>query len=430
MIPRLDSRKKGFRPWQNLWLVLVLIVCLGTCVVAVNSWSLMRGMDSQSARLCDSASAAYRQDGAAELKSALEVLEQGVGIRVLLSDKNGRDLVSGEDVSGTLKTRPGRPLLPFLGPPAAIPISSPVNGLCTIQINPRIQMGLPPEVLFLPLLSLVCCSVAAYITLRMRSIETAVERFGSGAMGVRIDAYSTDPMGRLARAFNQMAERIESLVEGNRRLYADMSHELRSPLARLRLAVGLARSGARGALDRMETEILRLDDLVDTLLDTARAEADSETLRSEAVSIRDLLLTIADDCAIEAKARQCELNVEAEGSGSVAGDPELLRSALENILRNAIRHNPVGLPIDIRAQRDGSGAVHVSVRDYGTGVPFSALERIFQPFYRVESDRDRSTGGTGLGLAIAKRIISVHGGSAKAENAGPGLRVEVCFPRQ
>ncbi|MDP8990450.1 MAG: ATP-binding protein [Acidobacteriota bacterium] len=236
-------------------------------------------------------------------------------------------------------------------------------------------------------------------------------------------------MGRLARTFNQMADKIESLLEGNRRLCIDISHELRSPLTRLRLAVGLARSGSIGALQCMETEILRLDELVNTLLDTARAEADADTLHAEPVSVQSLLMDITEGCSIEANDRHCGFNIKVVEAGSVKGDPELLRSALENIVRNAIRHSPAGALIDIHATRHADGTIQVSIRDYGTGVPISSLERIFQPFYRVESDRNRSTGGTGLGLAIAKRIITVHGGSVKAENSNPGLRVAVSFPR-
>jgi two-component system sensor histidine kinase CpxA len=188
------------------------------------------------------------------------------------------------------------------------------------------------------------------------------------------------------------------------------------------------RSGSSAALNRMETEILRLDELVDTLLDTARVETEPEALRSEDVSVQGLLMNIAADCSIEANDRHCVLNVDAKDVGSILGNPELLRSAIENIVRNAIRHSPEGSTIDIRAERDAVDAVRISIRDRGTGVPDAALEKIFQPFYRVESDRDRNTGGTGLGLAIAKRIITVHSGSVKAENSHPGLRVEVSLP--
>jgi signal transduction histidine kinase len=425
--PRNTSGVHRFRPFQNLWLFLFLLISLGICLLAANAWYILRGVGAQIASLCEATSTAYQHGGAVELQSVQQLLEKGLGVQIFLTDKLSRDLTSGEDRTEMIQEwRARRP--PFFAPPAARPLSETPSGACLVNANPRVRFGIPPDLWFLTFLSLACASVAAYITLRMRQIENAVTRFGSGTMGVRIATYSRDPMGRLARAFDQMADRIESLVEGNRRLCVDISHELRSPLARLRLALGLARSGSSTGLNRMETEILRLDELVDTLLDTARAETEPETLRSEAVSVTGLLMNIAADCSIEANDRRCTLNVDANNVGSIPGDPELLRSAIENIVRNAIRHSPEGSTIEIVAQKDAMGAVRISVRDRGTGVPDTALEKIFQPFYRVESDRDRNTGGTGLGLAIAKRIITVHRGSVKAENSYPGLRIEVSLP--
>jgi signal transduction histidine kinase len=416
-----------FRPFQNLWLFLFLLICLGICLLVANAWHILRGVGAQTASLCEATSTAYQHGGAVELQSVQQLLEKGMGVQVFLVDKLNRDLTSGEDRTEMIREwRARRP--PFFAPPVARPLWETPSGACLVNANPRVRFGIPPDLWFLTFLSLACASVAAYITLRMRKIENAITRFGSGTMGVRIATYSRDPMGRLARSFDQMADRIESLIEGNRRLYVDISHELRSPLARLRLALGLARSGSTAALNRMETEILRLDQLVDALLDTARAETEPEVLRSENVSVKGLLVNIAADCSIEANERHCVLNVDPNDVGGILGDPELLRSAIENIVRNAICHSPEGSTIDIRAQRDTAGAVRISVRDRGTGVPDAALEKIFQPFYRVESDRDRNTGGTGLGLAIAKRIITVHSGSVKAENSHPGLRVEVSLP--
>jgi len=416
-----------FRPFQNLWLFLFLLICLGMCLLAANAWYILRGVGAQIASLCEATSTAYERGGAMELQSVQQLLEKGLGVQVFLADKMSRDLTSGEDRTEMMrKWRVRRQ--PFFAPAAARPLSETPSGTCMVNANPRVRFGIPPDLWFLTFLSLACASMAAYITLRMRQIENAVTRFGAGTMGVRIATYSRDPMGRLARSFDQMADRIESLMEGNRRLCVDISHELRSPLARLRLALGLARSGSSAALNRMETEILRLDELVDTLLDTARAETEPEALRSEDVSVEGLLMNIAADCSIEANDRHCVLNVDANNVGSILGSPELLRSALENIVRNAIRHSPEGSTIDILAKRDAVDGVRISVRDRGAGVPDAALEKIFQPFYRVESDRDRNTGGTGLGLAIAKRIITVHSGSVKAENSHPGLRVEVSLP--
>src|SRR5258708_13869512 len=192
----------------------------------------------------------------------------------------------------------------------------------------------------LPFLSVLCCTVAWYVTLRMRRIEAAVTHFGAGELGGRGAPDRGDAIGRLSRAFNQMADRIESLVGAHRRLCIDISHELRSPLARLRLAVGLARSGTRGALDRIEMESDRLNDLVNELLEVARAEVDPGALHVESVDLQWILNEVGDTCAIEAEDRGCRLDCSFLQAGCVSGDPELLRRPIDNVLRNPIRPHP------------------------------------------------------------------------------------------
>jgi two-component system sensor histidine kinase CpxA len=225
-----------------------------------------------------------------------------------------------------------------------------------------------------------------------------------------------------------MADRVELLLAAHRRLCIDVSHELRSPLTRLKVAIGLARLGTRGALDQIELESYRLSDLVDQLLDVARAEVDPRALRNELVDLRSLAAEVLDACAVEAHEQGCEIGVGAFQPGTVVGDAELLRRAIENPLRNAIRHSPPGSRIDISGGGDEFFAV-VSIRDRGPGVPESALTQIFRPFYRVEAGRDRDSGGSGLGLAIAERAVALHRGSIKAENCAPGLRIEIRLPR-
>jgi two-component system sensor histidine kinase CpxA len=181
-------------------------------------------------------------------------------------------------------------------------------------------------------------------------------------------------------------------------------------------------------LGQIELEASRLNDLVDQLLDVARAEVDPTALHPESIDMESFLSEVVDDCSIEARERGCELDLRFEGSGSVFGDPELLRRAVENPLRNAIRHSPKGSPVEVTCNGNTEFSV-ISIRDWGPGVPDAALDEIFKPFYRVESDRDRNTGGSGLGLAIAERVVALHRGSVKAENATPGLKVEIQLPR-
>jgi len=208
----------------------------------------------------------------------------------------------------------------------------------------------------------------------------------------------------------------------------DISHELRSPLARLGVAVELARGGgdATTALNRVEREADRLNTLVGELIQVTRAEGDPAGLATEPVQLDDLVRVILDDVHIEADKRQVSLRADIEHA-EMDGNPELLRRAIENIVRNAIRYSPEGTQVDVSLARAGE-VFRLTVRDYGSGVPDDALPSIFDPFYRVEKDRGRTSGGVGLGLAIAKRAVELHHGAMHAANMHPGLCVEIDLP--
>jgi two-component system sensor histidine kinase CpxA len=228
-----------------------------------------------------------------------------------------------------------------------------------------------------------------------------------------------------------MADRIETLLKAERRLLADISHELRSPLARLGVAIELARSGPDpgAALDRIQKESDRLNSLVGQLLQVTRAEGDPSSLRHQQVRLDELVQQLVDDAGIEAASRGSAVRYDTRTPVTVEGDPELLRRAVENVIRNAIRYSPRNAAVEVSLTRRDGKAV-VDVRDLGPGVPDEALPRLFDAFYRVESDRDRASGGIGLGLSIARRAIELHRGSIRARNAGPGLEVEMELPAQ
>jgi signal transduction histidine kinase len=204
---------------------------------------------------------------------------------------------------------------------------------------------------------------------------------------------------------------------------------LRSPLARLGVAVELARSGddTESALNRIQKESDRLNALVGQLLQVTRAEGDPNSLRRDPIRLDRLVQQLVDDSRIEASAHGCGLQYQPLEPVTVAGDPELLRRAVENVIRNAIRYSPRESDVEVRLARNNGKAV-VDVRDYGPGVPEEALPRLFDAFYRVESDRDRASGGIGLGLSIARRAIELHKGCIRAKNAKPGLEVEMELP--
>jgi two-component system sensor histidine kinase CpxA len=277
---------------------------------------------------------------------------------------------------------------------------------------------------------LLCYLLAWYLTSPLRSLKTALERFGQGDFSARAESTRRDELGQLARTFDQMAERIQNLVGAERRLLLDISHELRSPLARLGVAVELARSGENrdAALDRIQKESDRLNALVGELLQATRAEVDPPALRAQPVRLDELLATIVSDCSIEADARGCSLVLDTAGPLTVRGDPELLRRAVENVIRNALRYSPPQASVDVNLATKGAVA-RIQVRDYGPGVPEESLSRIFEPFYRVEGDRNRDSGGVGLGLAIARRAVELHNGKLQARNAHPGLLVEMEIPK-
>jgi signal transduction histidine kinase len=147
----------------------------------------------------------------------------------------------------------------------------------------------------------------------------------------------------------------------------------------------------------------------------------------EAMQLDSLLREIVEDCRVEAEGRGCELALAADCDAPFWGDPELLRRAFENVIRNAVKYSPSGQRVEIRLEAD-SAAARVRVRDYGPGVPEEHLKKIFQPFYRVDSAREASTGGVGLGLAIAQRAITLHRGTITAGNMNPGLEVSIELP--
>jgi two-component system sensor histidine kinase CpxA len=263
----------------------------------------------------------------------------------------------------------------------------------------------------------------------LRTLRKVVERFGRGELGARSELNRKDEIGELADSFNRMAGQITTLLSAERRLLQDVSHELRSPLARLGFAVELAKTSPdrETALARIHQEAARLTQLVDEVLQLTRAEGDPTARILESVDCGELLSEVVDSCALEAEMHGCRLETKIDATPVVSGDFELLQRACDNVLRNAIRHAPKGTSVAVELSQQ-NGHARIAVRDYGPGVPPDALSEIFKPFFRVESDRGRSSGGVGLGLAIASRAVEIHQGRITARNASPGLLVEIELP--
>ena len=221
-----------------------------------------------------------------------------------------------------------------------------------------------------------------------------------------------------------MAGRIEQLVTSQQQLLADISHELRSPLARLSLALDLARRRTGGTVpehDRIAREIHRLDELIGQLLTLARLQGESRHAQLDQVDLRELVHDVVQDARFEAEADGCRVEVIEDCPARLRGSRTLLRSAVENVVRNAVRHAPAHSSVDVTMTRQADGArLAILVRDRGPGVPPQALGRLFDPFYRVEEARDRDSGGLGLGLTIVRQALLAHGGNASASHHPDG----------
>jgi two-component system sensor histidine kinase CpxA len=399
------------------------------------------------ALILDDARRAYEEGGSSRLAAYLVRLKSYTDADSYLTDARGIDLVDGEDRSALLARRWRRPrprwariwLFPIRpGPRRDVP-------LVVVQVSddrryrwitvfpPRPGIGTSETLAYfvwLPvLIGVLCYLIAVHLASPLRGLRRALEKFGRGDLGVRYHLSRRDEIGDLAEAFNRMADQIATLLSAERRLLQDVSHELRSPLARLGFAVELARTSLdrEAALGRIHKEADRLNHLVDELLQLTRAEGDPGARNLEDVDLVDLFQDLLADCAVEAEVQGCRLVLRGDREVIVTGDRELLRRACENVLRNAIRHAPAGTTVNIEVARH-DGRAEVSVRDHGPGVPREALGEIFQPFFRVEGDRDRSSGGVGLGLAIARRAVELHQGTVTAFNADPGLVVAMELP--
>jgi two-component system sensor histidine kinase CpxA len=286
---------------------------------------------------------------------------------------------------------------------------------------------------------IVCYVLARYLTSDVRRLRAATQQLAGGDLNARADAPKgrrRDELAELVRDFNTMASRLQDLVSAQSRLLNDISHELRSPLARLSVALGLAwqRSGqdAHSALERIELEANRLNELIGRLLTLARLEGGGDAMEHTPILLDELVRDIAQDADFEAQSRQCRVSCVIQDEMTVYGNASLLHSAIENVVRNAMRHTREGTDVEIRLTQEsdnGKPEAVVRVTDHGPGVPQESLEKLFRPFYRLDDARGRQTGGVGLGLAITARAVRLHGGTVRAANRPEGgLMVELRLP--
>ncbi len=313
------------------------------------------------------------------------------------------------------------------------------------EILPRLLISLIISVL-------VTFGITMVITRPIGSLREAAKQLAAGNLNARAkwpkgsrSSKSSDELWGLVYDFNDMADRLESLVDAQKLLLRDVSHELRSPLARLSVALELAReeapSGMEEQLDRIERETGRLNSLIGQLLSLSHLESTTRLPDKLPVSLDCLVRGLLPDMDYEAQRRNCAVRFVNDGRqpggmseahGTVMGSPELLARAVENVIRNAIAYTAEGTSVEIELfdeDRFGEPFAVLQVRDCGPGVPEAALKSIFRPFYRLDLSRQRSTGGYGVGLAITERAVRLHGGMVCARNAPEGgLVVEMRLP--
>ena len=441
------------------WLSLVLVAFALELTIAATSTPVeirvQRFSDGALGSRAREAVAILDRDGPPKVARFLEGLERTTRMHAVLLDADGHD-VAGHPVPRKAAAVAARALatgeteMDTDGQAAVKARAVTIGGERRYVLVATLPVGLMrlvhdgPTAQALRLLAVLvtaaaaCYGLARYVTRPLAVLRSTTHTLARGDLSVRVGSTMgrrTDEFAELGRDFDRMAERLETLVTAERRLLRDISHELRSPLARLNVALGVARQHAgddQAVLDRIEREADRLNTLIGQLLMLARLESGTLTPERVVVDLEAIVRDVAEDAAFEAQGRGRRVQIVETCPELVLGDAELLRSAVENVVRNALRHAPEATSVEIGLRREGrrgSPRVRIAVRDHGSGVPEAALPHIFQPFYRVGDARPRNSGGIGLGLTIVDRTIRLHGGTVRAANAADGgLVVELTLP--
>lgn len=385
------------------------------------------------------AQTAAKENGIEGLKEWLNHLDRSEAIPIFMVNEAGQDLLEREipdDIIAKLDRRREhaermeRKRLPHQQP-IRLPDGTSYRMVPDFQSITLRRVLQRPRVIGLPVgiaalvSALICLILSRYLTFPLERLRRATQHIAAGDLTQRVVpsmGNRRDEIADLAGAFDKMAERLEKVFSAQRQLLSDASHELRSPLARLQVALGLARQRSGGQaekeLDRIELEIERLNELIGQLLELSRLEAGVDAAHIEQVDIRQLLEELIEDAQFEAAARGCQVRLRKAFPVMVKANAMLLHSAIENVVRNAIKYTKQDTTVEISMLEDAGnpGSIVIQVRDYGPGAPEEMLPHLFEPFVRVEEARDRLSGGHGLGLAIADRAIKLYGGEITARN--------------
>lgn len=443
------------RIFLSFWMAFALFLVLAILVTLAlrprsSTWEALR------TTVLNDAVSAYEEGGELQLRQYMVELERTQHVRAYLFDEQGEEVSHRAPPDWAVRVAAGGPRMPRDGfiipaPPMQRDSRASSDGkhrytlVMGLPPGPRVFIGprgmpIPALVILVISSGIACYFLSWYLTKPIVRLRAATRQLAAGDLSARSGAPMTsrrDEVAGLMRDFDAMAERLETLVNAQSRLLNDISHELRSPLARLNVALGLARQRANvesaDMLERIELEASRLNELIGRILTLARLEDGEQRVPETPVPLDEIVSNVAEDAEFEAQERHCHVHVVIpESDWGVCGNASLLHSAVENVVRNAIRYTQEGTPVEIELVREegdkGPEAV-LKVSDSGPGVPPDSLGKLFEPFYRLDDARGRLTGGVGLGLAITERAVRFHGGGVSAHNrVEGGLRVELRLP--
>jgi two-component system, OmpR family, sensor histidine kinase CpxA len=449
-------RSLFFKIFVIFWIAQSLIFAISTALIVRHHFEspdvLFDGLHSSLKNDAQRATTAYESGGCAAVSALGVEIEQQIGLR----DAEGRDLCNplGLPLPAASTEYPGR-ITSSQTPTQFIwrvPITSPKGRQYVFLLaRPHVErehsllddlvhFASPTLPVAIVIGGMTTFVLVLFFTRPIARLRKAARELAEGNLKARVSEPSKQPrlssgdeFHALVRDFNHMAERLESLVGAQQMLLRDVSHELRSPLARLSVALELAREEAGEAmtanLDRIEREAGRLNQLIGQLLTLSSMEAMERTEEFRPVSLNRLIESLLPDAEFEAKQRECSIAFHADGDYMVQGNEELLYRALENVVRNAIRYTESGTEVEISLSATGgreTGKARIEVNDRGPGIPADQLEAIFRPFHRVDHARSPDTGGFGVGLAIADCAVRLHGGEMQAiPREGGGVTIQM-----
>lgn len=440
---------------------MALIAASAVGVTVAVAWARAEALEAfDPGALLRGASQAWREGGDTQLRQWLTgEARRADNIMVFVLDAQGRDML-GRTVPAQLHLDQASTKSPPQGAPSsgnATPgfmrrrdhmlLSSPLPGgqwrlvagwpgATAFDVLGSYDVWIAMGLLALGVSGAMAWWLARQISHPVVALQASARRLAEGDLGARPEDWlmaRRDELGSLAGEFTTMAQRLRQQLDSKDELLRDISHELRSPLTRLRVAAALARQNAGDLethLARVERDIDRLDRIIGDTLRFSAMSTPGRQLDRQVVDLAELLGEAVDDARIEADQRRIALSLNAPDGVGMPCDPDLLRRAFDNVLRNAIRHSPAGEQIAVTLET-GPDRLSISIADRGEGVPDEALERIFEAFYRVDKARGAQSGGAGLGLAITARITALHDGSVAAVNRPEGgLTIRFDFPHQ